>query len=181
MALKKQHKARWNCNMGKYQLGRGTWTTPQNGKWPYLKFRQGTYIPPPPPPHTCPTLQQTYAWLCLISHCIFVRYSYTFVQNFPNNTMPCINLSEHWTTLPPSKSKPLKSHGFEDNLMVSRWGTKISQETDSQADGIHFLNIFIFASKNWFSCVNYVEIHSSPAYSSLFVIFDHLVDKINAR
>ena len=36
MALKKQHKARWNCNMGKYQLGRGTWTAPQNGKWPYF-------------------------------------------------------------------------------------------------------------------------------------------------
>ena len=75
MALKKQHKARWNCNMGKYQPGRGTWPTPQNGKWPYLKFRLGTYIPqpppPPPPPHTCPTLRQTYAWLCLISHCIF--------------------------------------------------------------------------------------------------------------
>ena len=24
-----------------------------------------------PLPHTCPTLWQTYAWLCLISHCIF--------------------------------------------------------------------------------------------------------------
>ena len=82
---------------------------------------------PPPPTHTCPTLWQTYAWLCLISNCIFILYSYTFVQNFHNNTMPCINLSEHWTTLPPSKSRPLKSHGFEDNLMVSQWGTKISQ------------------------------------------------------
>ena len=24
----------------------GTWFTPQNPKWPYLKFRLGTYIPP---------------------------------------------------------------------------------------------------------------------------------------
>ena len=24
----------------------GTWLTPQNPKWPYLKFRLGTYIPP---------------------------------------------------------------------------------------------------------------------------------------
>ena len=48
------------------------------------------------------------------------------------NTMPCINLSEHWTTLPPSKSRPLKSHSHgltrrHKNLMVnrftSRWNT----------------------------------------------------------
>ena len=85
MALKKQHKARWNCNMGKYQPGRGTLPTPQNGKWPYLKFRLGTYIPqppPPPPPHTCPTLRQTYAWLCLISHCIFCSLFLYFCTEF---------------------------------------------------------------------------------------------------
>ena len=86
MALKKQHKARWTCNMGKYQPGRGTWPTPQNGKWPYLKFRLGTYIPqpppPPPPPHTCPTLRQTYAWLCLISHCIFCSLFIYFCTEF---------------------------------------------------------------------------------------------------
>ena len=83
MALKKQHKARWNCNMGKYQPGRGTWATPQNGKWPYLKFRQGTYIPPPPSPtHTCPILWQTYAWLCLISHCIFCSLLLYFCTEF---------------------------------------------------------------------------------------------------
>ena len=44
-----------------------------------------------------------------------------------------------------------------------------------------FLNILIFASKNWLSRINYVEIHSSQAYSSLFIIFDHLVDKTNAK
>ena len=122
MALKKQHKARWNCNMGKYQPGRGTWPTPHIGKWPDLKFRLGTNITPPPPTLYLSILWQTYAWLCLISHCIFVLYSYTFVQNFHDNTMPCINnyLSEYWTTLPLSKSRPLKTHGFQDNLMVSR-------------------------------------------------------------
>ena len=38
--------------------------------------------------------------------------------------MPCINnyLSEYWTTLPPYKSRPLKTRGFHDNLMVSRRG-----------------------------------------------------------
>ena len=68
-----------------------------------LQFRLGTFFPTPPPAptHTCPTLRQTYAWLCLIfSLYFFVRYSYTFVQNFHDNTMPCINLSEYWTTLP---------------------------------------------------------------------------------
>ena len=101
MALKKQHKARWNCNMGKYQPGRGTWPTPQNGKWPYLKFRLGTYIAPPP---THPYLSNTPTNLCMALFnfviVFFVLYSYTFVHNFHDNTMPCINLSEYWTTLP---------------------------------------------------------------------------------
>ena len=83
VALKKQHKARWNCNMGKYQPGRGTWPTPQNGKWTYLKFRLRTYIPPlPTPPNTWPTRRQTYAWLCLISHCIFCSLFLYFCTEF---------------------------------------------------------------------------------------------------
>ena len=80
-------------------------------------------------PH--PYLSNTPTNLCMalfnFSLYFLFFYSYTFVQNFHNNTMPCINLSEYWTTLPPSKSRPLKSQGFEDNLMVSRGGTKISR------------------------------------------------------
>ena len=110
MALKKQHKARWNCNMGKYQLGRGTITT-YSSKWEMTVFEIQTRDTHTPPTHTCPVLRQTYAWLCLISHCVFfVLYSYTFVQNFNDNTMPWINLSEYWRTLPPSKSRPIKSY-----------------------------------------------------------------------
>ena len=58
----------------------------KNGKWPYLTFRLGTciHIPPPPHPttHTCPTLRQTYAWLCLISHCIFCSLFLYFCTEF---------------------------------------------------------------------------------------------------
>ena len=43
-----------------------------------------TYPPPPPHPttHTCPTLRQTYAWLCLISHCIFCSLFLYFCTEF---------------------------------------------------------------------------------------------------
>ena len=34
----------------KYSVTTATWPTPQNMKWPYLKFWPGTYIPPPPHP-----------------------------------------------------------------------------------------------------------------------------------
>ena len=44
-----------------------------SSKWEMTVFENSelghTY--PPPPTHTCPTLRKTYAWLCLISHCIF--------------------------------------------------------------------------------------------------------------
>ena len=44
-----------------------------SSKWEMTVFENSelghTY--PPPPTHTCPRLRKTYAWLCLISHCIF--------------------------------------------------------------------------------------------------------------
>ena len=39
-------------------------------------------LPPPPPPYTCPTLRQTHAWLCLISHCIFCSLFLYFCAEF---------------------------------------------------------------------------------------------------
>ena len=41
-----------------------------------------TPTPTPPPPYTCPTLRQTYAWLCLISHCIFCSLFIYFCAEF---------------------------------------------------------------------------------------------------
>ena len=35
-----------------------------------------------PSPHNCPTLWQTYAWLCLISHCIFCSLFLYFCTEF---------------------------------------------------------------------------------------------------
>ena len=93
MALKKQHKARWNCNMGKYQPGRGTWPTPQNGKWPYLKFRLGTYISPPPPPYLSNTPTNLCMALFNFSFYFLFFILILFEQNFNDNTMPSINLS----------------------------------------------------------------------------------------
>ena len=68
--------------MGKYQPGRGTWPTPQNGKWPYLKYRLGKYIPLPLPP---PYLSNTLTNLCMalfISHCIFCSLFLYFCTEF---------------------------------------------------------------------------------------------------
>ena len=157
MALKKQHKARWNCNMGKYQPGRGTWPTPQNGKWPYLKFRLGTYIPRPP---THPYLSNTPTNLCMALFnfviVFFVLYSYTFVHNFHDNTMPCINLSEYWTTLSPSKSRPLKSWGQSHGLTMKHKNLTVNRFTgrwNTLFEYFHFcLEKFIFIHqlcRNW--------------------------------
>ena len=96
--------------------------------------------------------------------------------------MPWINLSEHWTTLPPFIQEQTsqvsrfwgQSHGLtmrHKNLTVNRFTSQWNT----------LIEYFHFTSKKWFSWINYVEIHSSQAYSSLFVIFDHLVDKINAK
>ena len=69
----------------------------------------------------------------------------------------------------------------EQTSQVSRfWGQSHGKQIHKPME-YTFLNILTFASKNWLSRINYVEIHSSQAYSSLFVIFDHLVDKINAK
>ena len=121
--------------MGKYQPGRGTWPTPQNGKWTYLKFRLGTYIPPlPTPPNTCPTLRQTYAWLCLISHCIFCSLFLYFCTEFSWQYNAMHKFVRALDNPPPIQEQTSQfwgqSHGLtmrDKNLTVnrftSRWNT----------------------------------------------------------
>ena len=101
MALKKQHKARWNCNMGSVYssikqscvityahclIPARQRNMAYSSKWEMTVFEIQTrdvhILPPAPPTHTCPTLWQTYAWLCLISHCIFCSLFLYFCTEF---------------------------------------------------------------------------------------------------
>ena len=135
------------------------------------------------PTHTCPTLWHTYAWLCLISHCIFCSLFIYFCTEFlwqyhamhkffralDNPPPPFIQeqtsrVSRFWGQ---SHGLTMRHKNLTVNRFTSQWNTLIEY--------------FHFTSKKWFSWINYVEIHSSQAYSSLFVIFDHLVDMINAK
>ena len=122
--------------MGKYQPGRGTWPTPQNGKWTYLKFRLGTYIPPlPTPPNTCPTLRQTYAWLCLISHCIFCSLFLYFCTEFSWQYNAMHKFVRALNTPPPIQEQTSQvsrfwgqSHGLTmryKNLTVNRFTSRL--------------------------------------------------------
>ena len=82
MALKKQHKARWN------KLQHGKIPTRQRNMAYSLKWEmtvceiQTRDIHIPPPPHTCSILWQTYTWLFLISHCIFCSLLLYFCTEF---------------------------------------------------------------------------------------------------
>ena len=180
MALKKQHKARWNCkncNMGKYQPGRGTWPTPQKwemtrpGKWPYLKFRLGTciHIPPPRPP-TQPTLRQTYAWLCLISHCIFCSLFLYFCTEFSWQYNTMHKFVRALNTPPPIQEQTSQvsrfwgqSHGLtmrHKNLTVnrftSRWNTL-------------FLKLFCFKKLIFMH-----QLCRNPPFSGIFISIHHI-------
>ena len=157
MASKKQHKATWNWNMGKYQPGRGTWTpqnTPQNKKWPNLKFRLGTYIPPPPP-HTCPTLNHTYAWHCLNSHCIFCSLFLYFRTEFSYQYNAMHKFVRALDNLPPIQEQTSQvsrfwgqSHGLtmrHKNLTVNRFTSQLCRNPQ-------FSGIFISIRHIWSSC-----------------------------
>ena len=82
MALKKQYKARWNCNTNRAEEHGLLLKMGIDRIW---NSGLGTYIsspPPHPPTHTCPTLWQTHAWLCLISNCIFCSLFLYFCTEF---------------------------------------------------------------------------------------------------
>ena len=121
--------ARWNCTMGKYQPGRGTWPTPQNRKWTNLKFRLGTYILPPTP-NTCPTLWQTNAWLCLISYCIFCSLFLYFCTEFSWQYNAMHKFFRALDNPPPIQEQTSQvarfwgqSHSLRHKNLTSQWNT----------------------------------------------------------
>ena len=127
----------------------------------------------PPPPHPYLFNTQTYAWLCLISHCIFCSlFNYTFVQNFHDNTMPCINFSEHWTTLPPFIQEQTcqvswfwgQSDGLtrrHKNLTVSRF----TSQWNKLIEYFHFyLEKVIFMN----------QLCRNPQFSGIFISICHI-------
>ena len=122
---------------------------------------------PTPPPHTCPTLRQTYAWLCLISHCIFCSLFIYFCAEFS-----CINFSEHWTTLPPFIQEQTcqvswfwgQSDGFTrryKNLTVSRF----TSQWNKLIEYFHFyLEKVIFMN----------QLCRNPQFSGIFISICHI-------
>ena len=96
-----------------------------------------TPTPTPPPPHTCPTLRQTYAWLCLISHCIFCSLFLYLSTEFSGQYNAMRKFVRALDNPPPIQEQTSqvsrfwgKSHGLtmrHKNLTVnrftSRWNT----------------------------------------------------------
>ena len=169
MALKKQHKARPNCSMGKYQPGRGTWPTPQNGKWPNLKYRLGKYIPPLPPPYLSNTLTN----LCMalfISHCIFCSLFLYFCTEFlwqynamhkfvraldnpPPIQEQTSQVSRFWGQ---SHALTMRHKNLTVNRFTSRWNTL-------------FFKLFCFEKLIFMR-----QLRRNPQFSGIFISIHHI-------
>ena len=146
-----------------------------SSKWEmtYLKFRLGTciHIPPHPAPYTCPTLQQTYAWLCLISHYIFSSFFLYFCTEFSWQYNAMHRFVKALDNPPPIQEQTSQvsrfwgqSHGLtmrQINLMLNRF----TSQWNTLFEYFHFcLEKLIFMH----------QLCRNPQFSGIFISIRHI-------
>ena len=142
-------KARWNCNMGKYQPGRGTWPSP-GGMW---NSDKGHTYPPPPHPYLFNT--QTYAWLCLISHCIFCSLFLYFCTEFLwqyNAMHKFVRALDNPPPIQEQTSQVSRFWGQSHGLTMRHKNLTVNRFTSQLCRNPQFSGIFISIRHIWSSC-----------------------------